>query len=766
MKNILIICLFIAAFLTSGEIVTAQTSPPYPQSTVITNWTWDPLSTVIQVARSGSWPTTWLSDGDIYAAGSDGRPCGQSFKASSWLGRFSGSPPNVVCSFVSILNNQGDGAGGKKGSGLISIKGVMFAWLSNADNNGNGCELGQSINSGVVWEWNKLIFSEFGYCSFVNFGMDNNHGNYGDDGYVYIVTHDNPSAYSYSDRFVLMRVPENQITTKSAYQFYAGVDNGIASWTSNVASRGYTFIYPTSTPTHQRAQRSTMTYNPGIGRFLWYHGGYGGGGPDRTTNIDSMRIFEAPHPWGPWRTAYYDDLWDMPPGESGGFPSKWFSADGKTVYLVYSANNQFSVRKAMLSLNSTLLSPTPTPVLSPTSSPISNPSGPYPMSTDITGVNYTWTTHRREGIGADNWATTWAGDDYQYSSWGDGLGFNESQLSKKSLGLSRISGNWDNYTGTDIWTGSGKSYGIISLDTLSPLRMYKWVSPGSCSQNFEETVLNKSTDRGTSWTPTTIKFTRAAHDIMVPAILQFGKGYSGIPTNVKGDTENYIYTYFIEHSPNASDPYCLPVQKPGKIYLARVPFAGIENQSAYQFFSSTNPASPTWGTHTQRVPVFSDPNGVGWNMSVSYNTPLQKYLLITEHDVSAKSNMGMFEAVTPWGPWKTVVYTENFGLEGSIQQTAFYYNFAQKWLSLDGKTFTLIFSGTSSNDSWNTVRGNFMTSETCVSGDFDCNGSVTALEIKQIISQLLESGIEDLDNYGKVNTIDVVKEIGIFVSSS
>jgi hypothetical protein len=45
-----------------------------------------------------------------------------------------------------------------------------------------------------------------------------------------------------------------------------------------------------------------------------------------------------------------------------------------------------------------------------------------------------------------------------------------------------------------------------------------------------------------------------------------------------------------------------------------------------------------------------------------------------------------------------------------FEQTVFQWNFAPKWYSNGGRNFTLIFSGTNSNDSWNTISGTFITS--------------------------------------------------------
>jgi len=45
-----------------------------------------------------------------------------------------------------------------------------------------------------------------------------------------------------------------------------------------------------------------------------------------------------------------------------------------------------------------------------------------------------------------------------------------------------------------------------------------------------------------------------------------------------------------------------------------------------------------------------------------------------------------------------------------FEQTLFQWNFAPKWFRNGGRDFTLIFTGTNSNDSWNTIDGTFTTS--------------------------------------------------------
>jgi chitodextrinase len=92
-------------------------------------------------------------------------------------------------------------------------------------------------------------------------------------------------------------------------------------------------------------------------------------------------------------------------------------------------------------------------------------------------------------------------------------------------------------------------------------------------------------------------------------------------------------------------------------------------------------------------------------VAVSYNAGLGRYLLATEFSTSSDGNLGIFDAPEPWGPWTTVTYQREFG-----GGHCFYYNFSNKWLSPDGKDFTLIYTGVGTEDAWHTVRGRFTTS--------------------------------------------------------
>ena len=70
-------------------------------------------------------------------------------------------------------------------------------------------------------------------------------------------------------------------------------------------------------------------------------------GPDIDARFaGGVGVYDAPEPWGPWTTAFYTDAWDVGPGESASFPSKWIADDGRSAWLLFSGNDCFSMRRA------------------------------------------------------------------------------------------------------------------------------------------------------------------------------------------------------------------------------------------------------------------------------------------------------------------------------------------------------------------------------------------------------------------------------------
>jgi len=324
---------------------------PYPMSSAITGVSWDDEVIRLATGKSGdgsdNWPVTWADDDNLYTAYGDGYGFDPIVptKLGLGFGKIIGDPFDIVGENIrSDAENIGMGRSGKKASGLLMVDGILYMLARNADNNGKYCQLAISSDHAKTWTWCDWMFKEFGYLTFINFGKNytgvpEKYGNF-----VYMVSHDNPSAYEPADSFVLLRVPKDMITDRERYEFFKGLGSqNEPIWTKDITQRGAVF------KNSGECLRSGISYNAGLKRFLWWQQI-----PDKgedTRFKGGFGVYDAPEPWGPWTTVYYTKDWDMGPGETASFPTKWMSSDGKVCHLVFSGNDNFSIRKVAFKID-------------------------------------------------------------------------------------------------------------------------------------------------------------------------------------------------------------------------------------------------------------------------------------------------------------------------------------------------------------------------------------------------------------------------------
>ena len=331
--------------------------PPCAYSPVITKIEWAPPETIVRKGfdhgaggwrprnACDNWPITWADDDCLYTAYGDGwgfePPAPR--RLSMGTAKVLGDPPDVQG--VNIPSNAectGDGPSGRKASGMLMVDGVLYMWVRNANRKGQHSHLGWSTDHAKTWTWADWQFEEFGYCTFLNFGRNYEGAR---DEYVYVYSHDDPSAYVGADRMILARVPKDKIAQRAAYAFFAGLDAGRPAWSEDVSRRQAVFTHPGC------CLRSGVSYNAPLGRYLWWQ--QIPKAPYADTRFSGgLGVYDAPEPGGPWTAVYYTECWDVGPGETGSFPTKWIGTDGRTVHLVFSGDDAFSVRKATLTVRS------------------------------------------------------------------------------------------------------------------------------------------------------------------------------------------------------------------------------------------------------------------------------------------------------------------------------------------------------------------------------------------------------------------------------
>ena len=301
---------------------------------------------------------------------------------------------------------------------------------------------------------------------------------------------------------------------------------------------------------------------------------------------------------------------------------------------------------------------------------------PYRPSPVIKGIEWAPAdTIIRRASGSDNWPITWADDDNQYTAYGDGWGFEPKTKKKLSLGIAKIVGLPPDFRGVNIRTDSGerigqgakgaKTSGILCVDGV----LYMLV------RNTGNSQIAWSRDRGKNWKWCDWKFTTS---FGAPTFLNFGKNYAGA-------RDDFVYIYSHDND-SAYEPA-------DRMVMARVHKEQIRNRKAYEFFKGLNDSGkPIWtkDIHEMRA-VFINP-GRCYRAGITYNHGLKRYLwcqtIYGEYDMRFKGGIGIFDAPEPWGPWTTVYYTEQWDV-GPGETSSL----PAKWMSNDGKTCYLLFSG-------------------------------------------------------------------------
>jgi hypothetical protein len=212
-----------------------------------------------------------------------------------------------------------------------------------------------STDKGATWTKAAWLFprgdGNFQPAKFVQFSKDYSGLPALLDGYVYVCGPKQVDSPGSENRLYLARVPRSKMRDSGTYEFFKGLGgSGKPEWSSDWISAEAVFTDPHGvTP-------GGIVYVPAIKGFLLtcFHVGPG-----------QLGVFVAPAPWGPWTTVAYYQHWGQMGRAGEGlnceFPQKWMSADGLTLWAIFSvygdggkqgirAHDRFNVVKATLTL--------------------------------------------------------------------------------------------------------------------------------------------------------------------------------------------------------------------------------------------------------------------------------------------------------------------------------------------------------------------------------------------------------------------------------
>jgi hypothetical protein len=363
----------VAALLAIGAALLAACTPgalrkpsaagvraPYPQSRLIRAVAWDFADMPRQRKALGSdlWPCGWGADDALYCAWGDGGGFDGNDdhigRASLGFARITGVPGVGRPGAIAGRNVWGSppyaeapaNFGGKVGS-VIEVNRVLYAnggfWTAedtpdpvHKSGRGPRSTVAWSTDEGHTWRLADWTTAQ-PLGSFLDPGRDT-------PGMV------PPFVYLYYQRpgddrhLYLERVRSDLLAVDprigESVEYFSGARFRGAHWSARESDARAVFA------DRNHVEGPTGVYDAALGRYLLTVGHYASGNDD-DSSAGQVGMFEAPQPWGPWSTVgYYEDWGGLRAETTGDFlslriPSKWISADGRSVWAVFSGLKSF-----------------------------------------------------------------------------------------------------------------------------------------------------------------------------------------------------------------------------------------------------------------------------------------------------------------------------------------------------------------------------------------------------------------------------------------
>jgi hypothetical protein len=339
----------------------------------------------------------------------------------------------------------------------------------------------------------------------------------------------------------------------------------------------------------------------------------------------------------------------------------------------------------------------------------------------VTGLRRREDTILRLGGSGDNFHTTWASDDRQYTAVDDGGGWWDTPPYGFNSRLWAIEGGPEDAVFSDV-------AGYPRLDIASELpryysfgtlavgeRIYQFLSTEEPSDGpsdllFIGAKLIYSPDLGATWhnhdgSPlrwetweerdgrSMFFYREPQNAFSVVSFLQMGKGYSQ-------NRDGYVYGYAANG---------LIDGEINELVMFRVPTDRVPDRGAYEYFAGLRAdGDADWTAEVEdravvhRFPLgYATPHAHTWVPSIVYNEPLGLYLMANfgmawagagEDFALDPSYLGFWTSPTPWGPW-TQIHEETAWLPGGdLGARAYEAQIIPKWIAEDGLSFWLVWS--------------------------------------------------------------------------
>jgi hypothetical protein len=357
LRIVLVASLCLLSPASAGATLSSRNATPFPTSTTILSARWtSPRYSPPSNQRGDILPTIWADDGNQYAMVDDGgvgiRRGGGLWRQS--LAELTGTPPSIQVAhvgdphhppphtFAEIHQNPSlwsGPLGPYYSSGLVEANQVFFAteqldWKWGSDDVFAGLRaIAYSTDRGQHWTSGRAQFpAPLGNLSWVIRGQ----GGFYADGYVYAIASEREFNAS---RLILGRSRPGigSMTNPAAWQW-------ASAWTKFHGQRWpvWSHSLAASVPVVSWGQHITypqIAYDGPIRRYLLtFTYSYDNSVPGIWKAGSELVMLEGPHPWGPFSFVAAEPDFGPGNGYAPGFPIKWISRDGQTLWMKWSAN--------------------------------------------------------------------------------------------------------------------------------------------------------------------------------------------------------------------------------------------------------------------------------------------------------------------------------------------------------------------------------------------------------------------------------------------
>lgn len=332
--------------------------PPYPESRVIASIVFDDESIRTAAPGSDNWPVAWAANDVLFTSWGDGGGFGggnEEGRVSLGIARVEGDRSSYTgTNIAGGVGAQHPAPFTGKSVGILAIEDTLYLWRNGDSSERSAFKFSQLYRSddlGASWHFTGVEFSrragdfsgeDEGFFSptFCQFGRGNAGGR---EGYVYVYA---PEIIDRSHwgiqrpgRVALLRVPTESIATKSAYEFFAGLEAGSPRWTTEVSERA-----PVWEDSINGAHRMAVSHNPGLDRFFLTS--------MTVERAGWLAVYDAADPWGPWSTVLVEKntkRWGSKVVVFN-FVNKWLRNGGKEFVLVYTKNDSWATIEGQFQL--------------------------------------------------------------------------------------------------------------------------------------------------------------------------------------------------------------------------------------------------------------------------------------------------------------------------------------------------------------------------------------------------------------------------------